>query len=305
MQSYCRRWTLALATLSVGGCAAGAIDRTGSHAQPYLLSENALSLNGAISNGLLLNGLTMNGVRMNGVRMNGVAFADLSLNGLSRDESIWIMGYVVSCALAADHSITFTVADQPYTLVGGLGLAPNLEYGPLSSLNDQELVSACLMARVNWLSSFGSPHTVSISIRGNQPNLTSPDAGYNFYDSGFFGNLFEAPAQMYVCIIENTGLFASDYVDIYGRGRAIGYFNGALEFLGFQYGSVPDGSVTAQNCFGADNGASHACDSFYDADFTVPPDSDYDQAILSTCNGWGRRWTHPVFTSLDSLTDSP
>src|SRR5262249_10138876 len=110
MHAHFGRYTLALAILSAGGCTAGAIAGAAQGGQPYMLQDNALSLNGLVSNGLLPNGLALNGARMNGVSLNGLALNHFSLNGLSQSESIWIMSYIVSCALPAGHSITFRVS---------------------------------------------------------------------------------------------------------------------------------------------------------------------------------------------------
>jgi hypothetical protein len=306
---------LGLILLLATGCNAGILDgRT--HESPYMLSENALSLNGVVANGLLANGLRMNGLRMNGLRMNGLSVDSLTINDRPQDESLWILGYVVSCALPAGHTLTITISGTRYDLGGGLGLAPSFEFGALSDSTDQEWVSACLMARTNWRSSYGAPHTVAISLRGNHPSLIAPDPGFIYLDSGFFGNIFTSPASLYACNSANKG----GAVEVFRRGRQAGTALGQIGqdyFPGFSYGTPQPGPFAFPSyCWGYTplvESSSGVCNAQYDGSVTIP-DSDkfdasegltYDQAILSTCTGGGATWTHPIFVTLDALTDSP
>jgi hypothetical protein len=180
----------------VGGCGAGAI---GGRAQgkPYAVTENALQLNGLVANGLVANGLRMNGLRMNGLRMNGLRMNGLSINDLSQPDSITVLSYLVSCALPEGHQITMTIAGQPMSFAGGVGVAPELETGTLSNPASQEWVSGCMMARTNSL-----PIHVLISMRGPLPALVpsaSEVTDFSVGDTAFYGNLFSAPAKMKVC----------------------------------------------------------------------------------------------------------
>jgi hypothetical protein len=296
------------------GCGPGFLGGR-SHATPYAMSENALSFNGLVDNGLLTNGLRMNGLRMNGLRMNGLTVDSFTINDRPQDESLWILGYIVSCALPADRTLTVTVDGTSYDLAGGLGLAPSFEFDALSDPTDQEWVTACLMARTNWKSSFEAPHTVAISLRGNHPNLIQPDPGFIYLDSGFFGNLFTEPASLYSCDT-NDGI---DLFAVADRGRLAGeLLDHPGYFPGFSWGSaLPSIHPIQWQCWGhsgldlASPGATGACNAVYDGRATIP-DGDafdqsegltYDQAILSSCNGGGATWTHPIFATLDSLTD--
>jgi hypothetical protein len=255
----------------------------------------------------------MNGLRMNGLRMNGLTVDSFTINDRPQDESLWILGYIVSCALPADRILTVTVGDTSYDLAGGLGLAPSFEFDALSDPTDQEWVSACMMARTNWRSSYEAPHTVAISLRGNHPNLIQPDPGFIYLDSGFFGNIFTEPASLYSCDTANRGFSAL----VADRGREAGeLLDRDGYFPGFSWGSALPGLQPIRwFCWGYSSlkypDSTGACNALYDGLGTIP-DSDafdasesltYDQAILSSCNGGGVTWTHPIFATLDSLTD--
>jgi hypothetical protein len=301
-----RRMILVVVT-AVAGCGVGTV-QDAHRITPYSLTENAFTLNLFVSNGLVGNGLRMNGLRMNGLRMNGLTVDTLSINDRPQDESLWILGYLVSCALPAGHSLSLTVGVTSYTLEGGLGLAPALEFDTLDDPDDQERVSACMMARTNWRSTFQAPHAVAISLRGNHPSLVLPDDGFIYLDSGFFGNLFTSPASLFTCNTSNMDYSFIGY--LLGRGRAAGLVTS--NFPGFAWGGSPDTAAPA-NCWGMTTGAAistGACDGVYNGYRTIP-DSDaanagaraYDDAILASCAGGGRTWSHPIFVTLDSLTD--
>jgi hypothetical protein len=304
-----RFWQTVL-ILVVAGCGSGLLDGR-SRQQPYSTSENALSLNGLVENGLLANGLQFNGLQFNGLQFNGLSVDSFSINGRSEGESLWILGYIVSCALPADHTLTVTIQGASYDLAGGLGLAPSFEFGALSDPTDQEWVSACLMARTNWKSSYGAPHTVAISLRGSHPNLIEPDPGFIYLDSGFFGNVFTSPARLYTCDSSNQ----SPVWELLDRGRLAGLFaESGSYFPGFVWGnSAASLNSSPSECWGHADivYGSGVCNARYDGEGTIP-DSDafdasqglsYDQAILSSCAGGGTTWTHPIFVTVDSLTD--
>ena len=84
---------------------------------------------------------------------------------------------------------------------GGLGLAPDWSDRPLTQA-EQELVSACVLARVN---AFGVP--VRISLRALDMNHPPPALAvtedekrtYPLFEGAFFGNIFARPPQMFAC----------------------------------------------------------------------------------------------------------
>jgi hypothetical protein len=165
------------------------------------------------------------------------------------------------------------------------------------------------MARTNWRSTFEAPHHVALSLRGNHPNLIEPDPGFVYLDSGFFGNIFTSPASLYACTLPTGHWFP----EVFDRGRFAGSY--PEYFPGFLWGGTSS-SLLPQNCWGFiggdyPEGVAGVCNAQYDGFGTIP-ESDandlnqgvtYDRAILSTCTGGGETWGHPIFTTLDSLTE--
>jgi hypothetical protein len=105
--------------------------------------------------------------------------------------AVQLLKYIYSCAMPADVSTTLTgVVGQPggsVTLQGQLGLASSWATGPCDD-QCRELVSACVLARVN---AFGEP--VEISMRAPSYGLSASaaeQASFNDYEGAFFGNLF-------------------------------------------------------------------------------------------------------------------
>jgi hypothetical protein len=169
----------------------------------------------------------MNGVRMNGVRMNG-----FSINGLLNDDSLLLMTYLVECALPDGHHLTMTIDDSEQPFYGALGLAPNMEYEALSNPEDQEWVTACLLARCN---SAGQHHW--ISMRGAHPALVGAPsdelATYRIADSAFFGNIFQDGGTMAACALGDST--AGTYVMDMGRGA------------GYTWGQISGGNIVGKS----------------------------------------------------------
>jgi|GEM_PF-4536647 len=112
-----------------------------------------------------------------------------------------LLSYLVSCALP-ETSLVYVPGPVPRrALPGGLGLAPDWRNRPLTQA-EQELVSACLLARVN---AFGVP--VQLSLReasggSIHPSLNADNAerlAFPVYEGAFFGNVFTNPPQMFAC----------------------------------------------------------------------------------------------------------
>jgi hypothetical protein len=219
---------LCLLALAAGGLGCdGSVDVAGLHKRPYTLpnvfdqTDNGLSINGLVTNGLRMNGLRMNGLRMNGLRMNGLVLnGTLSLNGLDEADSYNLMTYLVGCALPAGHQVTIygvgTFGYAPYMIVytwgGALGLAPELESGPLTNTGERA-VSSCLLAHANS----AGKHIV-ISVRGDGIPVTNTELqSYTYPDGTFWGNLFAEPAELSACTPD--GLTASDATVLQGMGR--------------------------------------------------------------------------------------
>jgi hypothetical protein len=158
------------------------------------------------------NSLTTNGLAMNGLAFNGLATNGLATNGLATTEfSTWFeqnpalskqfMKYLVRCAVRGGETRTYTDgAGTSYTWYGNLGLAPGWASGSPATVEEQQVVTACLVALAN---KYGL--SVNISILGTTasgqhiPYTSSELTDYSEREACFFGNLFN-----------DTGLFVGN-----------------------------------------------------------------------------------------------
>ncbi|WP_375772196.1 hypothetical protein NR798_15345 [Archangium gephyra] len=148
-------------------------------------------------NGLAFNGLAFNGLAFNGLAFNGLAFNGLSSASFSTwfqqhpAESNLFMKYLVHCAVPAGQTRTYSAGTATYVWSGGLGLAPGWSHGSPATLEEQQVVSACLGALVN---KYG--RTVQISVLGTTaqgrpiPATASELGSFTIREGCFFGNLF-------------------------------------------------------------------------------------------------------------------
>ncbi|MDY7230176.1 hypothetical protein [Hyalangium rubrum] len=150
-------------------------------------------------NGLSVNGLSVNGLSVNGLSVNGLSLSALSALSFrlwfdtkpyAHDE---LMRYVIYCAVPQGESRSYfsLTTLRTYTWVGGLGLAPNWAYGSTATLEEQQVVSACLAAHTNPYQQH-----VPISVLGLKgdgtpmPIAPSELTDYETTEACFFGNLF-------------------------------------------------------------------------------------------------------------------
>jgi hypothetical protein len=155
-------------------------------------------------NGLSPNGLAFNGLAFNGLAFNGLAFNGLAFNGLSTAEfSAWfqtdpaagnmVMKYLVQCALPEGQVRTFThpTTGDTYTWTGLLGLAPDWANGASATLEEQQIISACLAAHTN---KFGVRVPISVLGRNAKgeviPYTKEELEDFSEREACFFGNLF-------------------------------------------------------------------------------------------------------------------
>jgi len=147
-----------------------------------------------------------------------VRFSDLARNALTGDNlpanmSLILSGaagqgaqgflldflkYTVSCAFNSNQSLTIQL-EQPVVFSGSLGLA---EWWPQRRIDaaDQEKVSACLAARVNF---FGARVNISIRGRGLEPPSADEIAEYTLQEGAFWGNIFaERKPELFACTNE-------------------------------------------------------------------------------------------------------
>jgi hypothetical protein len=164
------------------------------------------------------NGLTVNGLAFNGLAFNGLAFNGLAFNGLSTAnfsswflqhpaESNLFMKYLIHCAVPAGQTRTYSDGTSTHVWTGGLGLAPAWSNGSPATLEEQQVVSACLAALVN---KYG--RTVQISILGSnaqgQRIPTTPEelGSFTLREACFFGNLFNGEALF---VGNDQGMFSA------------------------------------------------------------------------------------------------
>jgi len=172
--------------------------------------DNALWDNGLWDNGLWDNGVWDNGVWNNdfwdnGLLANGFDWNGMSYNGLSEvltDPSArQAFEYLVSCALNSEQKVEVVIEGEPVVFAGGIGLAPEWGVGPCDQ-DCQELVSACMIARVNH-----KGESILISLRGNHSalDLEENEAEVFSWEEGtYYGNLFTRPQQFYACLPDHS-----------------------------------------------------------------------------------------------------
>ncbi|MET0406316.1 MAG: hypothetical protein ABW123_28110 [Cystobacter sp.] len=156
------------------------------------VEDNGLSFNGLAFNGLSLNGLNYNGLSLNGLKDN--SFNDFRFMVWfirNTAESDLLMKYLVRCAVPQGETRRYRKGLAVYEWQGGLGLAPGWSGGAPVTLEEQQVVSACLAALTN---KYG--RSVLLSLRGTTargvtiPITSAEQADYPVREACFFGNLF-------------------------------------------------------------------------------------------------------------------
>lgn len=188
--------------LGFGGGACGPAELSG---DTWTLCEahgSAESGNGLSTNGLSTNGLSTNGLSTNGLSTNGLSTIGFS-NWFNQDpaHADEIMRYIIRCAVKGNQQRKYTnpVTGVKYTWEGGLGLAHNWATGAPATVQEEEVVSACLAAHAN---KFGIPVAISVLGRdargGALPYTEQELSTFSEREACFFGNLFDG-----------TGVFAA------------------------------------------------------------------------------------------------
>ncbi|MFL5349023.1 MAG: hypothetical protein ACJ8AT_29845 [Hyalangium sp.] len=169
-----------------------------------LSSGNGLSANGLSANGLSYNGLSYNGLSANGLSANGLSTADFTQwFTQNRAHADMVMTYVVRCAVPVGQSRSYTDSQtgKTYTWVGELGLAPDWANGHPASYNEQQIITACLLAHVNRYGKHVTISVLGLDAWGREiPVTCSERATYTVHEACFFGNLF----------VPNSLFFGSD-----------------------------------------------------------------------------------------------
>lgn len=166
-----------------------------------LVQYNALTTNALTTNALTTNALTTNALTTNALSADALsALEDPSIAGTNARS---FMHYAVGCALSPSQTFDFTWTDSDAvehqeSYHGELGIAPGWAAGgiPVSS---QKLVSACMIARVNY---YGV--TVKISIRSAKAPLETMPGSQELVDfphveGAFWGNLWAPVPNLKAC----------------------------------------------------------------------------------------------------------
>lgn len=200
-------WMVGLGALFFLGCAGDVAELSEDvrEAEAPLVEGNTLSSNSLALNALALNSLALNGIALNSMDPQSLtAIQDPGSQGtLARA----FLRYAIGCAFEPSQSFSFTWTDatgvvHPETYHGELGVVPEWATGPLDYFG-QRMVSACVVARVNY---YESP--VLISLRSAVPPLHYPSAeeraAFPHFEGAFWGNLWGAAPAIYACYKSDT-----------------------------------------------------------------------------------------------------
>jgi len=168
-----------------------------------LVANNGLSLNGLSANGLSANGLSANGLSANGLSANSLGTTKFK-NWFNADPALasMAMRYLVLCAAPPTKTISWMnpVTGINYSWTGGVGVAPSYANGSPPTLDEQQLITACVLAHVN---KFG--RQVSISVDGRTatgaeiPWTQTEISTFASIEAAYFGNMFDANDGLYAC----------------------------------------------------------------------------------------------------------
>jgi hypothetical protein len=245
------RWGALVGMASIlAACQAGPPEES---VESAVTTANGLTSNGLTSNGLTSNGLTSNGLTSNGLTSNGLTTSTLTAlrdKTAAGDATRMFFRYMVSCALAANKSVTYTWTDSAGALhtevaPGAFGLAPSWQTGPINQ-GDQEWVSACLFARTNSLGV-----SVPISIRGDGPAAldASPQErmDYPYGEGAFWGNLFASVPYGHSCSRSAMRVGAPTSADLKNGRTCASLGCGIINYVGPCFTSAL--AISGQACF--------------------------------------------------------
>ncbi|WP_437967902.1 hypothetical protein WMF04_00775 [Sorangium sp. So ce260] len=208
METYCARLAVFLVVpLVTTACIGAELDE-----EPEALLEEAESAlesdNGYLPNALSLNALSLNALSLNALSLNALSLNSLPSNALSAIKdpgangavSRELLRYVVSCALRADQTFSFSWTDsagvsRPEVFRGDLGYAHWWATTPIgNNTYVQRQITACLAARMNW---YGV--SVRISLRNNEmPSTAAERTAFPVREGAFWGNMFGTAEPLFL-----------------------------------------------------------------------------------------------------------
>jgi hypothetical protein len=167
------------------------------------LANGALLPNGA----LLANGVTLtNGI--SGPYICPAAGSDLELwIDSNPSNNLRVIKYLVSCALDPATTVVVQYRGTQYTYEGSAALGLSWQDGSMTP-DDQEAVSACLMARINV-----HGRVLTVDLLGPMPGLdvvtTDDTTNYPYEELTFYGNVFSPTPSAYTCEGSDFGIWSS------------------------------------------------------------------------------------------------
>jgi len=122
----------------------------------------------------------------------------LASSKLQRQE----LKYLISCALPKHYIIKAKYKNSIYFFKGSAGLAPNWINNKLN-INQQRIVSACMLARTNY---YGKQVKISLAHNSYTKNIPKflyrtkqEKIDYPIFEGAFFGNILTNHSKAYVC----------------------------------------------------------------------------------------------------------
>jgi len=199
----------------------------GDPADPELGAEESITYNSITYNSITYNALTANALA-NGV-MAQVPLSTDSYNfgryselqyQLNDSLTQTFMSYLVSCALEPGQVVEYYEPGWENKWEGSMGLCPEWNYGPASQ-DCQEVVSSCLLARVNALG-----HAVELSFRGHDTSWNELKLGSEVPSGDTREDRSEVTALTTDCGVATSSLGRScgwdyDYVGYCGPGSTV------------------------------------------------------------------------------------
>jgi hypothetical protein len=139
----------------------------------------------------------------------------------ARDNLLELLNYTVSCALNYNQSVTLPLSSNSSSsdsenetaavvLDGGLGLAPNWAERKITAA-EQEAVSACLAARVNF---FGAHLLISVRGAGLAPPEADEVEQYTLQEGAFWGNILSADGEGELFACSNRTNLLNSYASL-------------------------------------------------------------------------------------------
>lgn len=201
-------------------------------------SQELNSFNGLSANGLSANGLSLNGLSLNGLSLNGLSSAAF-IQWFNQDPASadMLMTYVVRCAVPSGQvrSYKHAATGRTYTWPGGLGLTPDWASGRPANYNEQQLVTACLLAHVNRYGRHVNISVLGWNAWGNAIPFTLGElTTYSVREACFFGNIF-TPNSLFFGVdrpINNEGEYLTRACGALGSGPGSAGQCAPLRFVG-------------------------------------------------------------------------